>query len=529
MATSERTISSQPTIPFWRDVRVLAVLAQIVFSIVVIIFAAWITGNVRSGLARLGIPFDFSFLWRLPAQFDIGEGIEFSPTDTYLYALWVGIVNTLRIIVIGIPLAVTLGTVMGIARLSNNWLLNKIATIYVETIRNIPLLVQLFFLYFAVILQLPALRESTQVLGLPIFLNNRGFFIPWPVPTSGFVTWLAFIILALIQIQLLWVILSRREEQTGRPQNKFQWAALTLIVLIGIGWVVTSNFSTDQGFLVRSNTRLKTLEDFETVVLARARDNGVRVDSVAALAATPLDPATRQQVSIPVCVVTGSAAEVNFPGQLRQFNVPTSLQRFTTAIQAAAGYAAGDCLVLAGSNAELAAALAIQEKPSEHLLLPMDVTPVVWSTPQLEGLNFRGGIKLSPEFAALLIGLVIYTGAFMAEIVRAGILAVSKGQSEAARALGLTEGQRMRLVVLPQALRVIIPPMTSQFLNLSKNSSLAVAIGYPDLVAVGNTTINQSGHSVEIILFFMAAYLTISLTLSAILNWYNKRVALVER
>ena len=151
------------------------------------------------------------------------------------------------------------------------------------------------------------------------------------------------------------------------------------------------------------------------------------------------------------------------------------------------------------------------------------------NTPALAGFNIQGGTRLTPEFAGLLLGLVIYTGAFAAEIVRAGILAVSKGQSEAARALGLSEGQRLRLIVLPQAMRVIIPPMTSQYLNLTKNSSLAVAIAFPDLVAVGNTVMNQSGFAVQVIIVFMVSYLTLSLTISAFLNWYNKKVALVER
>ncbi|MFQ5613654.1 MAG: ABC transporter permease subunit [Anaerolineae bacterium] len=529
MASPTRSMSQQAAIPFWRDVRVLAILGQVIFFILVVILIAWITNNTRAGLARLGIPFDFSFLWRLPAQFDIGEGIEFSPTDTYMYALWVGIVNTIRVIVIGIPLAVILGTVTGISRLSSNWLLNKIATIYIETVRNIPLLVQLFFFYFAVILQLPSLRDSSPVLGLPIYLNNRGFFIPSAVPTAGFVTWLAFIVLALIQVQVLWIILSRREERTGRAQNKFRWAVLSFIALVLIGWYLVSAYSTDQGFLVHSNARIDELDDFEGVALARAAENGVQVESLDALSQAQLDPGLLKKIGVPICVVEGSAAEVNMGRHLRQRNVPVTFVRGGSATEVASAYAAGECVALAGSEAVLASALAIQETPADHRTASVGITPLVASTPRLEGLNLQGGLKLSPEFAAILIGLVIYTGAFMAEIVRAGILSVNKGQSEAARALGLNEGQRLQLVVLPQALRVIIPPMTSQFLNLAKNSTLAVAIGFPDVVSVGQTTINQSGRSIEVIIFYMAVFLTISLSLSALLNWYNKRIALVER
>ena len=191
--------------------------------------------------------------------------------------------------------------------------------------------------------------------------------------------------------------------------------------------------------------------------------------------------------------------------------------------------AAGDCDLLAGSHAELAAARSLLDDPHAHEIIPISAPPLVVNTPALAGFNIEGGTKLSPEFAALLLGLTLYTSAFAAEIVRAGILAVSKGQSEAARALGLSEGQRLRLIVLPQAMRVIIPPMTSQYLNLTKNSSLAVAIGYPDLVSVGNTVMNQSGFAIQVIMVFMASYLTLSLSISAFLNWYNKKVALVER
>jgi general L-amino acid transport system permease protein len=529
MATTGRTMSEQTAVPFWRDVRVLAILGQIVFIILVVLLLGWITNNTRAGLTRLGIPFDFSFLWRLPAQFDIGEGIEFSPTDTYLYALWVGISNTIKVIVVGIPLAVTLGTVTGISRLSNNWLVSKIASLYIEIVRNIPLLVQLFFFYFAVILQLPNLRDSSPLFGLPVFLNNRGFFLPWAVPSAGFVTWLAFIVLGIIQVQVVWVILSRRENQTGRPQNKIRWAIISFLAIVLVGWFVVSRYSIDQGFLVQASARVDELEDFEAVALLRASANGVRVESTDALSRVQLDPAVLRNIEVPVCVVDGSTAELNIGRQLRSRQVPLNFVRSNSVIATATAYARGECMIMAGTMATLASALAVQETPTDHLLVSMPSTPLIPTVPQIEGLNLKGGVKLTPEFAAILIGLVIYTGAFMAEIVRAGILSVSKGQSEAARALGLNEGQRLQLVVLPQALRVIIPPMTSQFLNLSKNSTLAVAIGFPDIVSVGQTTINQSGRSIEVILFYMAVFLTISLSLSALLNWYNKRIELVER
>ena len=198
--------------------------------------------------------------------------------------------------------------------------------------------------------------------------------------------------------------------------------------------------------------------------------------------------------------------------------------------QAGAAYAAGDCDLLAGAQAEVAAERTILEAPDTHELVPVQVAPLIVNTPAPAGFNIQGGAKLTPEFAALLIGLVLYTGAFAAEIVRGGILSVSKGQTEAARALGLSEGQRLQLIILPQAMRVIIPPLASQYLNLTKNSSLAAAIGYPELVAVfAGTVLNQTGQAVECILMTMAVYFTISLSISIFMNWYNKRIALVER
>ena len=230
-----------------------------------------------------------------------------------------------------------------------------------------------------------------------------------------------------------------------------------------------------------------------------------------------------------VCAINDTPGEINAASQLRRQNIPVKVNGKKSMTKAGAAYAAGECDLLAGTQAELAAERSILETPNAHELVSVTVTPLIVNTPAPAGFNIQGGAKLSPEYAALLIGLVIYTATYAAEIVRAGILAVSKGQSEAARALGLNEGQRLRLIVLPQAARVIIPPMTSQYLNLTKNSSLGVAIAFPELVSVGNTVMNQSGFAVQVILVFMAAYLTISLLISAFLNWYNKKVALVER
>ncbi|MBV8935226.1 MAG: ABC transporter permease subunit, partial [Alphaproteobacteria bacterium] len=330
------------------------------------------------------------------AAFGIGESlIAYSPADTYARAFLVGLLNTLYVAALGIVLATILGTVMGIARLSRNWLISKLAQVYVETFRNIPLLLQLFFWWGLLRETAPAPRQAWQPLP-DVFVSNRG--IAFPVPA---------------------------------PEPAYGWMALAFCVgLVGAIGI----------FRWARQRQTRTGEQFPTGWVGLGLILG-----------------------LPLAVFFVSGA-------------PLTLDR-----------------------------------------------------PELKGFNFAGGHAVSPEFAALLLGLVIYTGTFIAEIVRAGILAVSWGQSEAAMALGLKPGHRMRLIVLPQALRVIVPPMTSQYLSLTKNSSLAVAIGYPDLVSVANTTINQTGQAVEGIAMIMAVYLTISLIISALMNLYNRSVALVER
>ena len=309
--------------------RARELLAQAVLAAALALLAWYFVSNTAANLEARRIASGFAFLWR-EAGFEIGEtaGLAYSAADSYLRALAIGLANTFRIAVIGVVFATVLGALLGLARLSPNWLLAKLAAAYVEVVRNVPLLVQLFFWYAVISENLPGPAEALNPLP-GVFLSNRGIFIPLP-----------------------------------------------------------------------------------------------------------------------------------------------------------------------------------------------------GSTPQLSGFNFSGGASLSPEFAALLLGLVTYTAAFIGEIVRAGILSVHRGQIEAAYSLGLARRAAMRFVILPQALRLIVPPMTSQYLNLTKNSSLAVAIGYPDLVSIANTTINQTGQAIEGIAIIMGVYLTISLSISAFMNWYNRRVAL---
>jgi general L-amino acid transport system permease protein len=383
-------------VPFWRDERVLKVLAQIAFVILVLAMGLWALSNYR----ERGLTFSFGFLDE-EASFDLAEGIPFSPTDSYARAFLVGVVNTIRVASLGIILTTLVGLVTGIARLSDNWLVSKIASVYIEIIRNTPLLVQLFFLYFAVILKLPALQEALVLSG-PIFLSNRGVALPALRPSASFGPWWPFLVAALIGAVVLLIIRGRSVPRTGRPAFNLLWVGVPLVAIPAIGWQI-----------IPSHPLL-------------------------------LDPPELVSMS-------------------------------------------GGVLII------------------------------------------KGGTTFSSEFTALLLGLVVYTGAFIAEVVRAGIQAVPKGQTEAARAQGFTHGQILRLIVLPQALRVIIPPLISQYLNLTKNSSLALGIGFLDLYAVSNTMLNQSGRVVEVFLMIMASYLSMSLTISLIMNIVNRRIQIVER
>jgi general L-amino acid transport system permease protein len=388
--------SERPKVSLLYNPRVRTVAYQTLLC-AVIAFLAWsAVTNAIENLRRAHIASGFEF-WNFTSGFDISQSlINYSSTSTYGRAFWVGLVNTLVVAGIGVVLATIVGFLVGIARLSKNWLLARIAGGYVELIRNLPLLLQLLFWYNAVLKALPEMRDSLTLPGGG-FLNNRGLFLPQPTFQPGFEAVVATFVFGLVAAIAFRVWARRRQERTGQ-RAPVGWVALGLIIVL------------------------------------------------------------------PVVVY-----------------------------------------FLAGS-------------------------PVTLSYPEKGRFNINGGLELLPEFVALLFGLVLYTGAFIAEVVRAGILAVTHGQTEAAYSLGLRPGPTLRLVVIPQAMRVIIPPLTNQYLNLTKNSSLAVFVGYPDLVQVfAGTVLNQTGQAVEVIAITMAVYLTISLVTSMAMNWYNSRIALVER
>lgn len=392
-----RTTSNQSKTAFWNDPTFRSIAYQVIAVALLVWFFYFIFDNTLTNRAKSGVTTGFGFLDETAGFGILLTLIDYTETHTYGRTFVVGLLNTLLVSVLGIITATIIGFILGVARLSHNWLVSKLATVYVETLRNIPLLLQIIFWYKILTNNLPAPRQSIHLVQDSVLINGRGLYVPEPIPTSGFgfVT-AVFVVAVLASITLIrWA--HKRQEATGQQFPSFLVSAVMII---------------------------------------------------------------------------GAPLLVFFA-----MGMPMSLEY-----------------------------------------------------PVLKGFNIQNGLRLLPELTALWWALTMYTAAFIAEIVRAGIQGVSHGQSEAAHALGLRNGPTLRLVVIPQAMRIIIPPLTSQYLNLAKNSSLATAIAYPDLVSVFmGTTLNQTGQAVEIVAMTMAVYLTMSLLISAFMNWFNTKMALVER
>ena len=391
----ERAVAP-PRVAIYNRPKIRAVFYQLVLLAALLWLGFEIALNAKANLDAQKITSGFGFLDNT-AGFGINQSlIPYNEADTYARVFFVGLLNTLLVAAIGIVLATILGFLVGLARLSPNWLVARLAGGYVELIRNLPLLFQLLFWYLAVLGTLPGPRQSISLFG-EIFLNNRGIIVPAPVAGEGTGAVIAVFALSVIATVALRVWAKRRQMRTGRQFPLF-WASLALVVGPPLVALVAMGF------------------------------------------------------------------------------------------------------------------------------------PIRFESPELRGFNFVGGVRLLPEFIALLVALTTYTAAFIAEVVRAGVLAVPREQTEAAFALGLRRRLALRLIVVPQALRVIVPPLTNQYLNLTKNSSLAVAVGYPDLFAVfAGTALHQTGQAIEIIAITMAVYLAISLITSALMNWYNARIQVAER
>ncbi len=510
MAVQDNIGGHAPRASLLNDPVIRGIVYQVLVAGAVIAFFGWIILNTAQNLAAQNKTTGFDFLFRT-AGFDISFTlIPWSRTSLYWEAFVAGLLNTLLVAIIGIVFATLLGFTLGIARLSSNWLIARVATVYIETIRNIPLLLQLFFWYFAVLKAMPAVRQSFA-LPLDIFINQRGLMVPRPLPDQEFTWVLVAISLSIIAAIAVGIWATRVRTATGRYPAPVVLAAKVadaivsfLVALLGFTLLANMISGVSSTAIIGAAIIIAVLSATRLAPFARSALAFVFGLTILYALLTGMFPDVPQ-----LLVAVGSAlagitmAWVAFE---RASARPSSEGRFPLAllILIAVGIPA---LVYYVTGAQLA-----------------------FELPVLQRFNFQGGVQLPPELVALVFGLTVYTAAFIAENVRGGIRAVSKGQTEAAQSLGLKEGDRLRLVIIPQAMRVIVPPLTSQYLNLTKNSSLGAAIGYPELVNVfTGTTLNQTGKAIEVIALTMAVYLTFSLLTSAFMNWYNGRVALVER
>ena len=459
----------QAQVSFWNDPKTRSTAVQIIMVIALLAVGYELYVNASANLAKLGKTFGYEF-WNKSSGFDILQSlIPYTSSSSYGTAIIVGFLNTLLVAVFGILLSTIIGFIAGIARLSKNWLVAKIATVYVETIRNIPLLLQIFIWYGAVLKPLPGPKQAIDIGGF--YTGNFAVFV-------GI---LGFIIGALSCMALWRIFRDYRSTFAARLATWFLMAVGCIIsfwIFMMIGGAIASlAFSGEGGGMFLSN-------------------RGLNMPSP----------------------VFGAGAWLGLTGLAVGIVAAVWLGKWSRARQAATGEIFPHTSVGIGLIVLL---------PILGLLVMG--WPVTWDYPTIGGFNFSGGITVIPEFLALLIALSVYTGTFIAEIVRSGIQAISHGQTEAAGALGLRQGLTTRLVTIPQAMRIIIPPLASQYLNLTKNSSLAVAIAYPDLVAMGGTVLNQTGKAIEVMLIFMAVYLSLSLLTSSFMNWFNSRMKLVER
>ncbi len=581
------TVHKQVRPPFWRNTTVLKWVAQLVFLFGFIAIALILIRQVQDNLSDRGITFDFDWLdGRL--GFPIREGIDTDPATGGRNIL-VGIVNTLRVTIFGIIAATILGTIVGVARLSSNWIVQRLSTLYVESIRNIPLLLQILF--WGVVSQSffildPADPDTLEPGRYLIAPTRKGVGVSWIQPWGGFYQWLVWVIIGAVAGFFLRRRLVRQREEQG-AETYPDLKAFGVLVLFGvIGWFahpvwawLGDVFDAIGGFI----TDIPTIV-FQLVFAAGALAIGFwwlkrfldERRTPSGLAKLTDDDWFRMifagLVSILAALflvaVAGFSSEVRdvsgsffsdwlapkFDSATRVIDVPIS----EIEADVAAGMTLEDIAIAEGLDRDSAHKLvdgltpgfvadidtgiengtlsAAQVAEKLETIRSRADNPLRWSRAEVEqsGANFlalspNSGVVMTPGFFALWIAVTLYTASFIAEVVRGGILAISKGQNEAAGALGLTRTQALRFVVLPQAFRIIFPPLGNQYLNLFKNTSLGIAVAFPDIVQIGQTTYNQNGQSIPVIFVWMAFYLTGSLIISAIVNFYNRRMKLVER
>lgn len=588
-------------VPFWRNVKTLGIIAQIVFVLLVVAGIGVLVNNVTTALARANLPADFSFL-RQRAGIPIAETpIRYTVTDSYARALFVGFLNTLKVAIVGVVFASLIGVLVGVMRLSTNWLVRTIATVYVELLRNIPLAVQIVFWYAAILLPFPPRINNPVTLPGGILLSNVGLAVPWVYPTYRFGAWVPWLVGALLIAVAVTVL--RRRSLARRDVVGVVWpfpvVAFTVVAVVGylvaagdrsLPPGVGADFAADRGrgtvyrevdgrrqplaFVpVRVSVESAQLRaTSQNLVESRRRvDSTVRFPLVHDYEAEAIelefaDPAAAEAAgyrlhferfpSVATVYVDRNGNGVFDPGEetdpdtgvgYNGVEVVMSLTGFERVVVSdrdgqvrtpifavpAAEAAESEPAVPAARGRFSAFGQAAVQQASESVLEAhtevLGVGPLVVSRASIPVTTFEGGARFTVNYLALVLALVIYTSAFIAEIVRGGIQAVPRGQREAAMALGLSPYQTFALVVFPQALRIILPPVISQYLNLTKNSSLATLAGYAELFVVASVVSNQTGAAIPVALLLIGSYLAISLAFSLVLNNVNARLALVER
>ena len=493
----------------WRNATFLKWAAQIGALVGLLALGSVLITQATTNMRAQGLALDWDLLTD-PPGIQLGEGIFIRP-DTGLEAFYTGAVNMLRVALSGIAAATVLGVLVGIARLSSNWLASKLATAFVETIRNIPVLVQVVFWFFLASILFPTLTEDSSgpIPGL-LLISRKGISFAWPFPQETFWQWGVFLVAGLVAARWIYKSRMRRTEELGQDTRPLTWALVVFGALAVIGWFA------------------------HPVAGALGWAFGALAVQVGAI------PVLVYQIILAaVALYLGWRWIHRFLGSRR---TPAGLAKLTDddyfrmllAGLMGAGGAAAIMLFPAAVDLGAGVAQGLLEFFDQKFDFLRTGAPVAMGQPSVEVPGrfpqiADTGMTMTPSFFGIWMGVTLYTASFIAEIVRGGILSVPRGQSEAGYALGLRRGQLLRMVILPQAFRVILPPLGNQYLNLSKNTSLGIAVAFPEMVQVGQTMFNQTGDTIQVILMWMGFYLSISLLLSVLVNYYNRRTRLVER
>lgn len=507
--TTETRASDTTRVPLWRNVTILKWLAQIATVAVVVLLFMWLFGNFSQNQEAGTSPFSFRFLTD-PAGFQLGEGFNLQP-ESGAEALLVGVANTFKVAFIGILVASLLGVIVGVSRLSSNWLVSKFASSYVEFLRNIPLLVQMVF-WLALLTLLGRLSADTGPIPDWFLASSKGVAFAFFRPGEGILQWLVFVVVGIVAAHYVKRWRRRLRDETGRETRELTWAIGTFLAIAGIGMAIHPVV----GPLRHVWGALESF--FESVPLV--------------------------VVQIFLAIVALAAAGFWIRRFLESLRTPAGMARLTDddyyriIFAGVAGVVGAVAVFMLGGMVQTVLdAVASVFGALERGFHAPSGWPLFWSQPTLDIAGDQGqfvtygdtGVVFTPAFLGVFIGVTLYTSAFIGEAVRAGILSVAKGQSEAGLASGLTRPQLLRLVVLPQAFRVIIPPVGNQYLNLAKNTSLGIAVGYLEIVGVGQILASRIGSRASVALIWMGFYLAMSLAFSSLINWYNRRSLIVER